>query len=110
MSNDTDPSASLRSSPNCTRGVTEASGESRIAPFPTPTACGQCNRDTSGEMTWPGENGTEVCQDCWEAECSRSWWEQVNAINAIYHQKQSESGNAPISCQPQHNRANDNMP
>lgn len=37
-------------------------------------ACHDCHRDTSGEMTWPGEAGHAICQECWEAECSRSWW------------------------------------
>jgi len=45
-------------------------------------SCAECKRDTSGEMTWPGEKGAEICQDCWEAECSRSWWVMVNALNA----------------------------
>jgi hypothetical protein len=45
------------------------------------TACHECNRDTSGEMTWPGEAGHEICQECWEAECSRSWWEMVEQLN-----------------------------
>lgn len=45
------------------------------------TACHECKRDTSGEMTWPGEDGQEICQECWEAECSRSWWTMVEQLN-----------------------------
>lgn len=45
-------------------------------------SCVSCNRDTSGEMTWPGEKDGEICQECWEAECSRSWWEMVIALDA----------------------------
>lgn len=45
------------------------------------TACHECKRDTSGEMTWPGEAGHEICQECWEAECSRSWWKMVEQLN-----------------------------
>lgn len=45
-------------------------------------ACHECKRDTSGEMTWPGESGHEICQDCWESACSRSWWVMVNALGA----------------------------
>ena len=26
---------------------------------------------------WPGENGQQLCQMCWEAACSESWWEMV---------------------------------
>ena len=45
-------------------------------------ACHACNRDTSGEMTWPGEAGHDICQQCWEAECSRAWWVMMNALGA----------------------------
>ena len=48
---------------------------------PCSTACHECKRDTSGEMTWPGEAGHEICQECWEAECSRSWWVMVEQLN-----------------------------
>jgi hypothetical protein len=27
--------------------------------------------------TWPGKAGVDICLDCWEAECSKSWWEMV---------------------------------
>lgn len=33
---------------------------------------------TEREMTWPGDGGGEICQMCWESECSRSWWQMVN--------------------------------
>lgn len=46
----------------------------------TVTHCGTCQRSTAGEITWPGESGREICQDCWEAETSRSWWQLVNAM------------------------------
>jgi len=46
------------------------------------SACHACNRDTIGEMTWPGEAGHDICQECWEAECSRSWWVMMNALGA----------------------------
>jgi hypothetical protein len=29
---------------------------------------------------WPGEDGGLLCQDCWEAECSKSWWAVVRAV------------------------------
>jgi hypothetical protein len=28
---------------------------------------------------WPGNDGGEVCQMCWEAECSESWWAMLGA-------------------------------
>jgi hypothetical protein len=47
-------------------------------------ACVRCKRDTSGEMMWPDKKDDELCQECWETECRRSWWKMVNAINAAY--------------------------
>ena len=43
----------------------------------TPTC--KCGEPHDG---WPGEDGGELCQMCWEAECDVSWWEMVNGINA----------------------------
>mgnify|MGYP000325988169 CR=1 FL=1 len=50
-------------------------------PMKTNASCHECGRDISKEMTWPGEAGHEICQDCWEAECSRSWWKMVEQLN-----------------------------
>jgi hypothetical protein len=70
-----------------------ASSKTQIAAFATSDACVRCNRDTSGEMMWPDKGDNDLCQECWEAECSRSWWQMVNAINALYHQEQRKSAN-----------------
>jgi len=44
--------------------------------------CSECTRAVGSEITWPSENdGQPICQDCWEAQCSRSWWRMVNGIN-----------------------------
>lgn len=29
---------------------------------------------------WPGNNSGELCQMCWEAECSESWWRMVQQL------------------------------
>lgn len=29
--------------------------------------CASCQRNMSGEMTWPGESG-QICQECWERQ------------------------------------------
>lgn len=34
---------------------------------------------------WPGKDGGELCQMCWEAECSESWWTMVKAIDEMQH-------------------------
>lgn len=26
---------------------------------------------------WPAKGGGDLCQNCWEVECSGSWWEMV---------------------------------
>ena len=54
--------------------VEDRHGGYRPATDAAVTACGRCHRPTAGEITWPGVNGYEVCTDCWEAECSESWW------------------------------------
>ncbi len=47
------------------------------------THCFQCGQSIPTEAeTWPGESGGNLCQCCWEAECSRSWWQMVDQINA----------------------------
>ncbi len=39
--------------------------------------CPQCRREIEpGEVTWPGDD-SEICQDCWEQECSEMFWEQL---------------------------------
>ncbi len=40
--------------------------------------CTTCGAPSDG---WPDSNPTthgELCQDCWEAECSESWWHMIN--------------------------------
>lgn len=37
----------------------------------------KCGKPHDG---WPGSNGGELCQMCWEAECSESWWRMVEAF------------------------------
>ena len=32
---------------------------------------------------WPGKDGGQLCQMCWEAQCGESWWEQVKAIGEV---------------------------
>lgn len=43
-------------------------------------ACGRMNDDD-----WPMEIRGEIieggCQTCWEAQCSREWWEMVGAMH-----------------------------
>jgi hypothetical protein len=56
---------------------TAEQAESELAP----DVCHECERDTIGELTWPGEGGHEICQDCWEAEGSRSWWQMVKRLD-----------------------------
>lgn len=43
----------------------------------------KCGKPHDG---WPGENGEDqLCQDCWERECDKSWWQMVKALDAITH-------------------------
>ena len=54
--------------------------------------CTTCGAPSDG---WPDSNPTthgELCQDCWEAECSESWWRMVNRFpGAAYPVDELES-------------------
>lgn len=54
-----------------------------LAAAPGSTACFACHRNTTGEITWTGESGEEICQECWEVECSRSWWKMVAQLDKL---------------------------
>jgi len=43
--------------------------------------CANCKNEIPLYESWPGDNG-DICQDCWEKECSKSWWEMVEAVQA----------------------------
>ena len=43
---------------------------------------------------WPGKDGGELCQICWEAECDESWWAMVNSINKLLAPVQQSAGDA----------------
>jgi len=34
---------------------------------------------------WPGNDGGQLCQMCWEDECDKSWWEMVVAFDKALH-------------------------
>lgn len=43
-----------------------------------PTKCPKCGASIGpDEMVWPGDAHEEICQNCWEQECSESWWRMV---------------------------------
>jgi hypothetical protein len=42
----------------------------------SPSRCTDCGGEI--DMAWPGDKG-EICQLCWEAYCSRTWWECMGA-------------------------------
>ncbi len=46
-------------------------------------ACTTCHEQLDpGDITWPGKGDGHLCQDCWEIESDREWWEMVEAIYA----------------------------
>lgn len=45
-----------------------------------PENCERCGEESDG---WPGEKGGELCQMCWETQCSESWWRMLGAWDAI---------------------------
>ena len=36
--------------------------------------CAACGEPADG---WPANDGGELCQMCWELECSEDWWRLV---------------------------------
>jgi len=32
------------------------------------------------DVGWPGNDNDTICQDCWESECDKSWWEMVRTL------------------------------
>jgi len=61
----------------------KASPNGESEPAKSEPECHACHRATTGEITWTGEAGCEICQECWEAECSRSWWKMVDALPVL---------------------------
>lgn len=49
-----------------------------MSEYPIPEDRCKCGQPHDG---WPGSDGRELCQMCWEAECSESWWQAVIAID-----------------------------
>jgi hypothetical protein len=37
---------------------------------------------------WPGDAGGELCQMCWEAACSESWWAMVAGLLPLYEARE----------------------
>jgi hypothetical protein len=42
--------------------------------------CSKCRTEKSDG--WTGKEGGELCQMCWERECSESWWDAMNGLAA----------------------------
>ncbi len=38
-----------------------------------------CENEIDG-TGWPATDGGKLCQECWEAECSESWWIECAAM------------------------------
>lgn len=41
--------------------------------------------ETCDKPTEPAAFSPLQCQECWEAQCSQSWWEMIDTMNAIAH-------------------------
>jgi len=41
---------------------------------------------------WPGEDGGELCQMCWESQCSKSWWAMVAQLRPFYEAEERLNG------------------
>lgn len=46
-----------------------------------PTEREKCSRcKVSDSDGWPAKGAGRLCQMCWEAECSDSWWETMGGL------------------------------
>ncbi len=36
--------------------------------------CCPCGEIAEG---WPGQGDEQLCQECWEAQCDRAWWDAL---------------------------------
>ena len=43
------------------------------------TLCSRCGEPADG---WPADGDGELCQNCWEAYCDATWWEEVRRVEA----------------------------
>lgn len=39
----------------------------------------KCEKCDNPHDDWPGDEGL-LCQDCWESECDKEWWEAVTPL------------------------------
>ena len=45
------------------------------------TTCSRCSsRVPDPAERWPDDDDGTLCQECWERECSVSWWVMVRAL------------------------------
>jgi hypothetical protein len=60
-------------------------------PDPTPScsACSELIPDPAER--WPDNATGTVCQECWEAQCSREWWELVRLVSDYAKQWESHA-------------------
>ena len=49
---------------------------------------------------WPGKDGRELCQMCWEGQCSDSWWQMMEqlwvAAGAVSEEAAGSRGGGPM--------------
>lgn len=46
--------------------------------MPEPVTCSRCPQPHDN---WPAAAGGLLCQECWEAESSASWWATMRALD-----------------------------
>lgn len=50
--------------------------------------CLHCAKTFSPDSSLMGDEGQ--CQDCWESEVSKSWWEMVYKLNNILQREERQ--------------------
>jgi len=51
--------------------------------------CTRCGNDCTGEA-WEISGGETICQNCWETESAKSWWEMAVQLPFVDSEKDAE--------------------
>ena len=61
----------------------------------TAATCADCGEPAIDP--WPSKAGGDLCQMCWERECSESWWAAVKSLCGPEPSKDRETPDSPLT-------------
>lgn len=48
--------------------------------------CSACKGGLEPPYVWPSDKG-DVCQECWEQQCSESWWRMIEVLGPMLEEE-----------------------